>query len=150
MIYERRTLSEASHDLLLQLMFDTEGSPKRLLRGLPPGVTLAHKTGTGGTKDKITGATNDIGIITLPDGRHIAIAVFIMDSPAPAVTRADIMGKIARAAIEKWAPGLIRPKPTQIQLADRTGKPSSFGKSTQYQEIAGHAAAAVYAIVRTT
>jgi beta-lactamase class A len=105
-IYERRTLSEASHDLLLKLMSDTEGSPRRLFRGLPPGAALAHKTGTGGTKDKVTGATNDVGIITLPDGRHIAIAVFIMNSPAPAVTRADITGKIARAAIEKWAPGM--------------------------------------------
>jgi beta-lactamase class A len=110
-IYERRSLSESSNELLLRLMHDTEGSPKRLIRGLPPGAELSHKTGTGGTKNKITGATNDIGIVTLPDGRHIGIVVFITDSAAPAAVRADVTGKIARAVIDRFAPGLYPPEP---------------------------------------
>jgi beta-lactamase class A len=105
-IYERKALSDASTNLLLQFMTETPTSPHRLRRGLPEGASLAHKTGTGGTKNRITGATNDIGIVTLPNGQHIAIAVYIMDSSAPAATRNDITGKILRAAIEKWSPGL--------------------------------------------
>lgn len=105
-IYERKALSDASTDLLLQFMTDTPTSPHRLKRGLPEGASLAHKTGTGGTKNRITGATNDIGIVTLPNGQHIAIAVYIMDSSAPAATRNDVTGKIIKAAIEKWSPGV--------------------------------------------
>ena len=103
-IYERKALSDASTNYLLQIMTDTPTAPKRLKRGLPEGASLAHKTGTGGTKDHVTGATNDIGIVTLPDGRHIAIAVYIMDSSAPAATRNDVMGKILAAAVRRWAP----------------------------------------------
>ena len=37
---------------------------------------LAHKTGTSAVINGITGGVNDIGIVTLPDGRHYAISVF--------------------------------------------------------------------------
>ena len=36
----------------------------------------AHKTGTSAVINGITGGVNDIGIVTLPDGRHYAISVF--------------------------------------------------------------------------
>jgi beta-lactamase class A len=104
-IYDRKALSDASTNFLLQIMTNTPTSPRRLKRGLPEGASLAHKTGTGGVKNRVTSATNDIGIVTLPDGRHIAIAVYIMDSSAPAATRNDITAKILKAVVEKWAPG---------------------------------------------
>jgi hypothetical protein len=49
-------------------------------------------------------ATNHIGIITLPDGRHLAIAVFVKDSPADEATREATIAKIARAAFDRWSP----------------------------------------------
>jgi beta-lactamase class A len=122
-IYERKALSDASTDLLLQIMTNTPTAPKRLQRGLPDGASLAHKTGTGGTKNRTTSATNDIGIVTLPDGRHIAIAVYIMDSSAPAATRNDVTGEILKAAIRRWAPDYAtedeasRSKPSQKRPA---------------------------------
>jgi beta-lactamase class A len=42
-------------------------------------------------------ATNDIGLVTLPNGQHLAIAVFIRDSRAPESRRADAIARIARA-----------------------------------------------------
>jgi beta-lactamase class A len=48
-------------------------------------------------------ATNHIGIITLPDGRHLAIAVFVKDSPADEATREATIAKIARAAFDRWS-----------------------------------------------
>ena len=68
---------------------------------MPAGTAVAHKTGTSGTEKGITAATNDIGIITLPDGRHLAIAVFVSDSPEDEATREGVIAKIAKAIWEK-------------------------------------------------
>jgi beta-lactamase class A len=65
---------------------------------LPAGTVVAHKTGTGGTRNGITSATNDIGIITLPDGRHLAVAAFVSDSAANDDTRDSIIARLAKAA----------------------------------------------------
>jgi beta-lactamase class A len=64
----------------------------------PQGTAVAHKTGTSGTQDGLTSATNDIGIVTLPDGRHLAVAVFVSDSKAGEATREGVIARIARAA----------------------------------------------------
>ena len=105
-IQERRAgLSEQMTTVLLQFMTATETGDRRIKRGLPDGASLAHKTGTGGTEKGITGATNDIGIITLPDGRHILLAVYVSDSPESGAVREKVMADTARAVIERWAPG---------------------------------------------
>ena len=75
--------------------------PRRLKGLLPTGTVVAHKTGTSGTENGETAATNDIGIITLPNGRHIAIAVFVSDSPADEGTREGVIARIAKAAWDK-------------------------------------------------
>ena len=59
---------------------------------------VAHKTGTGGTRNGIASATNDIGIITLPDGRDLAGAGFVSDSAANDDTRDAIIARLAKAA----------------------------------------------------
>jgi len=97
-------LTESSTTVLFKFLAETETGRRRIKRGLPDGATVAHKTGTGGTKNGITGATNDIGIITLPDGRHIILAVYVSDSPADGPTREKVIADIAKAVIEKWAP----------------------------------------------
>lgn len=101
-LHERVALSEQSTDLLLIFMTESDVGGRRLKRGIPEGASLAHKTGTGGTKDGAASATNDIGIITLPDGRHVAIAVYIQDSTAPMYERERVMADIAKAVCERW------------------------------------------------
>ena len=100
-LHERRGLSESAHDLLLKFMIESTPGPKRLKGLLPAGTIVAHKTGTSGTENGITAATNDIGIITLPNGKHLAIAVFVSDSPADDATREGVIAKIAKAIWEK-------------------------------------------------
>ena len=80
----------------------TESKPgaKRLKGLLPRGTVIAHKTGTSGTENGMTAATNDIGIITLPSGRHLAIAVFVSDSPADEATREGVIARIAKAVFD--------------------------------------------------
>ena len=58
---------------------------------------------------KLTGwlSTNDIGIITLPDGRHLAVAAFVSDSAANDDTWDAIIACLAKAAWDR-APSLGR------------------------------------------
>ena len=42
----------------------------RLKGQLPAGTPVAHKTGT------LAGVSDDVGVVTLPNGHHLAIAVF--------------------------------------------------------------------------
>ena len=92
-----------SNALLLKLLIETKTKPNRLKGLLPKDAVVAHKTGSSGSRDGITAATNDIGIITLPNGRHLAIAVFVSDSPADEKTREAVIARIARAAWDKWS-----------------------------------------------
>lgn len=83
-------------------MANSAPGAKRLRGLLPKGTVVAHKTGTGGTQNGVTGATNDIGIIYLPNRRHLAIAVFVSDSPADEKTREAVIAKVAKACWDRW------------------------------------------------
>ena len=97
-VQESRGLSAASHALLMKFLTETTTSPHRIKGLLPPGTPVAHKTGSSGTRDGIAAATNDIGIVSLPDGRHLGIAVFVSDSKADDDTRDRVIARIARHA----------------------------------------------------
>jgi beta-lactamase class A len=95
-------LLPASAKLLDELLFQVGTGAKRIKGALPPGTPVAHKTGTSRTQDGKTDATNDAGIITLPNGHPIAIAVFVHDSPADEPTREETIARLARAAYDTF------------------------------------------------
>lgn len=97
-----RGISAPHRELLLDFMIRTPTFPGRLKGLLPAGTVVAHKTGSSGTKNGLTRATNDVGLITLPDGRHIAIAVFVSDTKTNATIREAVIAKIARASWDCW------------------------------------------------
>jgi beta-lactamase class A len=99
-LYEQRGLSGPSRDLLLKYMTQSTPGVKRLKGLLPAGTPVAHKTGTSGMQDGITAATNDIGIVTLPNGTHLAIAVFVSDSPASETVREGVIAKLAKSIFD--------------------------------------------------
>ena len=99
-------LSKSSQALLADYMsrpspyFDQRG------KGLLPAETeVVHKTGTAGRYNGLTRATNDVGIITLPDGNHLVLSVFIADSYATRWTREQAMRRGVRAAYDYWVKG---------------------------------------------
>jgi beta-lactamase class A len=102
-LYAGEVLSSASRDLLLKWMATSATSTHRIQGMLPPGTIVAHKTGTSGTAHRITRGTNDIGLVTLPNGRHLAIAVYIADSGASEAAREGVIAQISKAAWERWA-----------------------------------------------
>ncbi len=93
-----RGLSPASRQRLLHLMMDTLSGPHQIKGLLPLGTVVAHRTGGSGTVHGLTRATNDAGLVTLPDGRHLAVVVFVSDTRADAATRDRVIAQIARAA----------------------------------------------------
>ena len=79
--YLREYLSGQMHDFLWGMMSTTPTGKERIKKALPEGANFAHKTGTSATNEAgLTAATNDAGIIILPDGRAYVLVVFIKDS----------------------------------------------------------------------
>ncbi len=95
-------LLPASAKHLEDLLLQVGTGAKRIKGGLPPGTPVAHKSGTSRTQDGKTDATNDVGLISLPNGNRIAIAVFVHDSPADERTREETIAKLARAAYDTF------------------------------------------------
>jgi beta-lactamase class A len=98
-ISDNSPLTSEHTDLLLAWMTPALRT-KRLEGDLPAGTRVAHKSGTSDVDDGLARATNDMGLIPLPDGRRIAIAVFVTDSTADESTREQVIARIARAAYD--------------------------------------------------
>ena len=79
-IADRSPISPEHTALLLGWMRTTRTT--RIGSELPAGTVVEHKTGTSDVENGVAYATNDIGLITLPDGRKLAVAVFVTDSKA--------------------------------------------------------------------
>jgi len=83
--------------LLNKLITETPSAPKRMKGLLPAGTIVAHKTGSSGEDHGFYPATNDVGLITLPNGKRLALAIFVTDSHTDDTTRELVMARIAKA-----------------------------------------------------
>ena len=70
-IYQGEWLSPESRHIILDAMERCRTGRRRIRAGMPEGVTVAHKTGT------LNRLAGDIGIIEMPDGRAIAMAIYV-------------------------------------------------------------------------
>jgi len=88
-----------------QLLAWLSDSPRpRLKADLPAGTPVAHKAGSSGAGGGIAPATNDVGLITLPNGKTLAVAVFVTDSRADERTREAVISRIAKAIYDAAVP----------------------------------------------
>ncbi len=69
-IYKAELIKPESRNYLLDLMAQCQTGKNRIKALLPFGTPVEHKTGT------LDGLTDDVGFITLPDGRRVAVAIF--------------------------------------------------------------------------
>ena len=83
-------MSPKSREFLLGVMSRTRTGAGRLKGLLPKGTPVAHKTGTVG------GVANDVGYVTLPDGRRFAIAVFTNSSKTSMADRDRAIAEVSR------------------------------------------------------
>ena len=108
-LYKGDGISKENRELLLKFMTESSNPPNRILAGLPKGTVVAHKTGSGGTENGINSATNDIGIITMPNGNHIAIAILVGDAKADLPVRENVIAQITKTIFDTWALGKAAP-----------------------------------------
>jgi beta-lactamase class A len=69
-IYKAELIKPESRNYLLDVMAQCETGKNRIKSLLPSGTPVEHKTGT------LNGLADDVGFITLPDGRRVAVAIF--------------------------------------------------------------------------
>ena len=86
--------------VLLDWLKDSPTGAKRIKGELPAGAIVMHKTGTSGSANGVAFATNDVGLITLPDGRRLALAIFVTNSIADEAVRDEVIARIARATYD--------------------------------------------------
>lgn len=70
-IYQGRWLSADSRAVIMSAMERCRTGARRIPALMPAGVLVAHKTGS------LNNTSSDIGIITMPDGRSIALAIYV-------------------------------------------------------------------------
>jgi beta-lactamase class A len=90
-------LSPEHTRFLFDCMYASHTGDHRLKALLPPGTPVADKTGTSGQNRPTMNATNDFGLITLPNGQKLAVAVLIADSAAPFAVREHVIAEIGQA-----------------------------------------------------
>lgn len=97
-IDQEKFLSNASRDLFWKMMKETKNAPNRIKGLLPEGTIVMHKPGTSGADENgLSIAFNDVGIVTLPSGKHFVISVFITNSRESDEVNAAIIAEISKA-----------------------------------------------------
>jgi beta-lactamase class A len=97
--YGKELLSKQSTGFLSKIMTETATGKKRIKGQLPEGTVVGHKTGSSGTNEKgITAAVNNIGIVSLPNGKHFSISVFVSNSTEKLETNEKIIADISKLA----------------------------------------------------
>ncbi|MFV0644190.1 MAG: class A beta-lactamase [Sphingomonadaceae bacterium] len=89
-LYQGRWLSAKSRAFLLSTMARCRTGKRRIPALLPASATVAHKTGS------LNNTSSDIGIIEAPDGRAIAVAIYVTGQGSRAARESRI-ASIARA-----------------------------------------------------
>lgn len=103
LIQRQRILRAETNTFLINTMSETVTGPKRIKGALPAGVMVAHKTGMSGLSETgVRGALNDVGIITLPNGNHLAIAFFVSNTRTENENVERLMATISRLAYDYY------------------------------------------------
>jgi beta-lactamase class A len=75
----------------LQLLASSDAAPRGLRSGLPAGTQFAH----------VSGMSSDAGLVTLADGRRVAVAAFFGTGARPDDAQ---FAQVAQAVFEAYAP----------------------------------------------
>ena len=87
-IHQGQWLSASSRQVIVSAMERCRTGTRRIPALMPENVRVAHKTGS------LNNTSSDIGVITAPDGRSIAVAIYVTGQG----TRANREAKIASIA----------------------------------------------------
>jgi beta-lactamase class A len=103
LFYNKKILSDSSKNYLWKLMVETTTGPNRIKGLLPPSTIVAHKTGSSGKNENgLTAAVNDVGIIILPNGQRIAVAIFVSNSNADDNINEKVIADISKTIFDYY------------------------------------------------
>ena len=96
-LYSEALFSDSCYSFLWHTLTDCTTGNSRIKGKLPQSTEVAHKTGTSfTTQEGITPAINDVGIITMPNGKHIAISIFVAESKESREVNENIIAEITK------------------------------------------------------
>ena len=95
-LYQGRYLGPESTRLIVRTMERTRTGQNRIRGQMRPDVLVMHKTGT------LHNTSSDVGLLTLPDGRTIALAIYVTGQ-GDGTTRDRRIAAIARAVVDGFA-----------------------------------------------
>jgi CubicO group peptidase (beta-lactamase class C family) len=99
--YEKKYLSDSCNRFLMKLMTESSNSPNRIKGLLPQDIEVAHKTGTSDTNEKgVQAAVNDVGIIKLENGDHVALSVFVANSTEKIEAGEKLIAEISKTVFD--------------------------------------------------
>lgn len=99
--YKGKILSKKSTDFLMGVLYRTSTGTNKIVEQLPKSAKVAHKTGSSEKNNAgLTGAENDIAIITLPNGKTYAIAIFVSDSMESYDVTCKLISDISKVVFE--------------------------------------------------
>jgi beta-lactamase class A len=101
-VWRRELLSPAMTSTLEEMLARCATAPERLPALLPRGTHVARKTGTAGSRHGITSAVNDVGVMRLPNGDEVAIAVLVTDVRGPVSGAEAVIARSAREVFDAW------------------------------------------------
>ena len=101
-LHRGEVLTPRSRAVLLGAMSRCMTGKTRIPALLPAGTLVAHKTGT------LWSQTSDVGIIRLPDGRNVALAVFVTGRGSHSA-QAQTIAQVARTVYDSFTVGADQP-----------------------------------------
>lgn len=97
-IFNGKHLNKANTEFLIKTLTETSTGPNRLKGLLQKDMIVAHKTGSG------KNIVNDVGIITLSNGKHVAISVFIDNAKIKYEDAEKVIANISKMVVDKFTP----------------------------------------------
>jgi beta-lactamase class A len=110
-------LTPLSREFLLDAMRRSPTGRARIRAGLPPGVEVGDKTGTIGR------TTNDVGLVRLPSGMHLALAVFVRNSTKANADVEPSIAAVASAVYGHFAEQQVVSSPVAVPSGDSAARP---------------------------
>lgn len=96
-------VGKSYQDFIKSALLRCQTGPDKISAALSEteGITIGHKTGSGYRDENgRLAASNDVAFISLPDGRHYALAVFVKDFDGTDTEAATTIARISAAVIK--------------------------------------------------
>ncbi len=102
-VFTDTLVGKSNQDFIKSALLRCQTGPDKISAALSEteGLTIGHKTGSGYRDENgRLAASNDVAFVTLPDGRHYSLAVFVKDFDGTDAEAAAIIARISAAVIK--------------------------------------------------